>query len=79
MGAENSGRNRGTLAHRAGYALRHPRRVPAHARRALRDTWLRLLHRDHIAYYRAVMASDAARGAEAVSYTHLTLPTICSV
>ncbi len=65
MGAEDTGRNRGTLAHRAGYALRHPGRVPAHARRALRDTWLRLLHRDHIAYYRAVMASDTARGAEA--------------
>jgi SAM-dependent methyltransferase len=30
-----------------------------------RDTWLRLKHRDHIAYYRAVMASDAARDPKA--------------
>ncbi|MEU5520346.1 class I SAM-dependent methyltransferase [Streptomyces sp. NPDC047860] len=65
MGATDTRRNRGTLAHRARYALGHPRRVPAHARRALRDAWLRLRHRDHIAYYRAVMASDAARSAEA--------------
>ncbi len=65
MGAKDTGRNRGTLAHRARYALRHPGRVPAHARRALRDTWLRLRHPDHIAYYRAVMASDAARSTEA--------------
>jgi SAM-dependent methyltransferase len=47
------------------YALRHPRRVPAHAHRVARDTWLRLKHRDHIAYYRAVMAADAARSPEA--------------
>ncbi len=65
MGAKDTRRNRGTLAHRARYALGHPGRVPAHARRALRDAWLRLRHRDHIAYYRAVMASDAARSAEA--------------
>lgn len=31
----------------------------------MRDAWLRLRYRDHIAYYRAVMASDAARSAEA--------------
>ncbi|CAL9429471.1 class I SAM-dependent methyltransferase [Streptomyces sp. Tu 3180] len=65
MGAKDTRSNRGTLTHRARYALRHPRRVPAHARRALRDACLRLLHRDHIAYYRAVMASDTARSAEA--------------
>lgn len=65
MGTTDTRRNRETLAHRARYALRHPGRVPAHARRALRDTWLRLRYRDHIAYYRAVMASDAARSAEA--------------
>ena len=47
------------------YALRHPKRVPAHAHRVARDTWLRLRHRDHIAYYRAVMASDTARSPEA--------------
>jgi SAM-dependent methyltransferase len=58
-------RNRTTPAHKMGYALRHPQRVPAHLRRSARDAWLRLRHRDHIAYYRAVMASDTARSAEA--------------
>ncbi|MGW5973514.1 class I SAM-dependent methyltransferase [Streptomyces sp. NPDC055186] len=65
MGAEDTGHNRSTLAHQARYAVRHPGRVPRHARRLLRDAWLRLRHRDHISYYRAVMASDAARSAEA--------------
>ncbi|MBR8639511.1 class I SAM-dependent methyltransferase [Streptomyces tuirus] len=65
MRATEPARNRSTLAHQVRYALRHPERVPAHARRAARDAWLRLRYRDHIAYYRAVMASDAARSAEA--------------
>ncbi|GHB66865.1 methyltransferase [Streptomyces viridiviolaceus] len=66
MGATEPGRNRSRLTHRARYALRHPERVPAHARRAARDALLRLRYRgDHIAYYRAVMASDTARSAEA--------------
>ncbi|MEG3629134.1 class I SAM-dependent methyltransferase [Streptomyces poriticola] len=66
MAATPTARNRSSIVHRARYALRHPARVPAHARRAARDAWLRLRHRgDHIAYYRAVMASDAARSAEA--------------
>jgi SAM-dependent methyltransferase len=45
--------------------VRYPERVPAHARRVARDAWLRLKHRDHIAYYRAVMAADTARSPEA--------------
>ncbi|MDX2699403.1 class I SAM-dependent methyltransferase [Streptomyces ipomoeae] len=45
--------------------MRYPERVPAHARRVARDAWLRLKHRDHIAYYRAVMAADTARSPEA--------------
>lgn len=53
--------NRSSLAHQVRYALAHPDRVPAHVRRMARDALLRLRHRDHIAYYRAVMASDAAR------------------
>ncbi|MFV0133506.1 class I SAM-dependent methyltransferase [Streptomyces sp. HMX87] len=66
MSATPTARNRSSLAHQVRYALRHPERVPAHARRAARDAWLRLRYRgDHIAYYRAVMASDAARSAEA--------------
>ncbi|WP_435876929.1 class I SAM-dependent DNA methyltransferase [Streptomyces acidicola] len=66
--ADRSGpsRNRRSLAHQVRYAVRHPERVPAHARRAARDAWLRLRYRhDHIAYYRAVMASDTARSVEA--------------
>ncbi|MGX1563284.1 class I SAM-dependent methyltransferase [Streptomyces sp. NPDC055506] len=65
MRAAEPAENRSTLAHQVRYALRHPGRVPAHARRAARDAWLRLRYRDHISYYRAVMASDAARSAEA--------------
>ncbi|MFE1249373.1 class I SAM-dependent methyltransferase [Streptomyces sp. NPDC058735] len=57
--------NRSSLVHQARYALRNPGRIPAHARRAARDALLRLRHRDHIAYYRAVMASDTARSARA--------------
>ncbi|MGW0736881.1 class I SAM-dependent methyltransferase [Streptomyces sp. NPDC002851] len=59
-------RNRGSLRHKIRYAVRHPGRVPAHLRRSARDAILRVRHRwDHVAYYRAVMASDAARSAEA--------------
>jgi SAM-dependent methyltransferase len=65
MRATEPAGNRSRLLHQVRYALRHPERVPAHARRAVRDAWLRLRHPDHIAYYRAVMASDAARSTEA--------------
>ncbi|MEU3490098.1 class I SAM-dependent methyltransferase [Streptomyces massasporeus] len=65
MRATEPAGNRSRLLHQVRYALRHPERVPAHARRAVRDVWLRLRHPDHIAYYRAVMASDAARSTEA--------------
>ncbi|MER5218975.1 class I SAM-dependent methyltransferase [Streptomyces flaveus] len=65
MGATRLTRYRKSLAHQVTYALRHPEKVPPYARRAARDAWLRLKHRDHIAYYRAVMASDAARSTEA--------------
>lgn len=57
--------DRTSLTHKVGYALRHPTRVAAHARRAARDRWLAHRHRDHVAYYRAVMASDTARDPEA--------------
>ncbi|PJE95912.1 methyltransferase [Streptomyces carminius] len=58
-------RNRAALAHKVRYALDHPKRIPTYLRRAARDAWLWARHRDHIAYYRAVMASDAARSPEA--------------
>lgn len=58
--------NRSSLGHKARYALQHPQRVLPYLRRAGRDTWLRLRHRGgHVAYYRAVMASDTARSPEA--------------
>ncbi|MFI2206963.1 class I SAM-dependent methyltransferase [Streptomyces sp. NPDC020192] len=57
-------RNRSSLGHKLRYAVRHPGRIPPYLRRAVRDTWLGLRHRDHVAYYRAVMASDTARSPE---------------
>lgn len=59
-------RNRSRPGHKVRYALRHPQRVLPYLRRAGRDGWLRFRHRgSHIAYYRAVMASDTARSPEA--------------
>ncbi|GEB50566.1 MULTISPECIES: class I SAM-dependent methyltransferase [Streptomyces] len=49
------------LGHKVRYALAHPQRVPGHLRRAGRDRWLAFKHRDHVSYYRAVMASDTRR------------------
>ncbi|MCF3146721.1 class I SAM-dependent methyltransferase [Streptomyces platensis] len=57
--------NRASLTHKVGYALRHPARITPYVKRTARDTWLRLKHPDHVAYYRAVMASDAGRNPEA--------------
>ncbi|GAA3785785.1 class I SAM-dependent methyltransferase [Streptomyces chiangmaiensis] len=57
-------KNRSSLAHQVRHALRHPGRIGPYLRRAARDAWLGLRHRDHIAYYRAVMASDTARSPE---------------
>ncbi|MFJ9555085.1 class I SAM-dependent methyltransferase [Nocardiopsis sp. NPDC101807] len=59
--AESLNANRSSLAHKVRYALRNPGRVVPHVRRAVRDWRLRMTHRDHVDYYRAVMASDAAR------------------
>jgi SAM-dependent methyltransferase len=53
--------NRASIAHKVRYATRNPSRVSPYLRRTARDAWLRLKHPDHVAYYRAVMASDAAR------------------
>ncbi|WP_156723167.1 class I SAM-dependent methyltransferase [Streptomyces apocyni] len=58
--------NRSRLGYKVRYALRHPQRVVPYLRRSARDGWLRFRHRgSHVAYYRAVMASDAARSPEA--------------
>ena len=57
--------DRTRLAHKLRYAAGHPRRIPRHLRRAGRDRWLAWKHRDHVSYYRAVMASDTRRDPEA--------------
>ncbi len=53
--------NRSQLSYKIGYAIRHPGRIPAYARRRGRDAWLALRAPDHLSYYRAVMRSDASR------------------
>lgn len=58
-------RNRASLTHKLRYAASRPGRIPPYLRRTARDLWLRAKHRDHVAYYRAVMASDAGRNPEA--------------
>lgn len=58
-------RNRASLRHKLRYAASRPGRIPPYLRRTARDLWLRARHRDHVAYYRAVMASDAGRNPEA--------------
>uniref|UniRef100_UPI003F4943EB class I SAM-dependent methyltransferase n=1 Tax=Streptomyces chartreusis TaxID=1969 RepID=UPI003F4943EB len=57
--------NRSTLSHRLLYALRNPSRIAPYVRRSTRDRLLSLKHRDHVAYYRAVMESDTRRNPEA--------------
>ncbi len=57
-------KDRSRLLFKIRYAVGNPGRVVPYARRRGRDTWLRLKARDHLSYYRAVMASDAARSHE---------------
>ena len=65
-------KDRSRLTYQAQYALRHPDKIAGYARRLGRDAWLALRARDHVAYYRAVMRSDAARSREGAvgSKTH---------
>jgi SAM-dependent methyltransferase len=65
-------KDRSRLLFKIGYAIRKPGRIIPYARRRGRDTRLRLQARDHLSYYRAVMASDAARSHEGAvgSHTH---------
>src|SRR6266571_4221484 len=55
--------NRSQLSYKLGYAIRHPGRIARYARRRGRDAWLSLRSADHLSYYRAVVRSDASRGA----------------
>ncbi len=57
-------KDRSRLLFKVRYAARNPGRIVPYARRRGRDTWLWLRSRDHLSYYRAVMASDAARSHE---------------
>lgn len=43
------------------HAARNPGRIYPYVRRTVRDTVLRFKYRDHVSYYRAVMADDSAR------------------
>jgi len=65
-------KDRSRLVFKIRYAARHPRRVLPYARRRGRDAWLRLRARDHLSYYRAVMAADTARSRDGAvgSQTH---------
>jgi SAM-dependent methyltransferase len=66
-------KNRASLSHRIAFARKHPDKVLPYLRRLGRDSWLRIASRgDHLAYYRSVMKSDAARNPEAAvgSGTH---------
>jgi SAM-dependent methyltransferase len=65
-------KDRSRLTYKIAYALQHPDRIAGYARRRGRDALLALQSRDHLAYYRAVMRSDAARSREAAvgSKTH---------
>ncbi|MEU4201288.1 class I SAM-dependent methyltransferase [Streptomyces sp. NPDC039022] len=65
MSAKTLLKNRSSLTHKVRYAVSNPARIAPYLRRTARDSWLRLKHPDHVAYYRAVMASDAGRNPEA--------------
>ena len=70
MGVTEKDRSR--LRFKIRYAATHPGRIVPYARRRGRDAFLWLGTRDHVSYYRAVMASDAARSHEGAvgSKTH---------
>ncbi|RFS81350.1 class I SAM-dependent methyltransferase [Actinomadura spongiicola] len=58
-------RNRASLAYKLRYAAKNPDKIRPYVGRVARDLRIRLSSRDHVAYYRAVMRSDAARSPEA--------------
>ena len=65
-------KDRSRLAFKIKYAATHPGHIVPYTRRRARDAFLWLGTRDHVSYYRAVMASDAARSHEGAvgSKTH---------
>ena len=58
-------KDRSRLTFKIGYALSHPGKIVGYVRRRARDAYLLRTSPDHVSYYRAVMASDAARSREA--------------
>ena len=62
MGVTEKDRSR--LGFKIKYAATHPGNIIPYTRRRSRDVFLWLGTRDHVSYYRAVMASDAARSRE---------------
>jgi ubiquinone/menaquinone biosynthesis C-methylase UbiE len=58
-------RNRASLTYKLRYATQNPDKIKAYLSRVTRDVKLRVANRSHVAYYRAVMKSDAARSPEA--------------
>jgi SAM-dependent methyltransferase len=63
-------KDRSRLLFKISYAARRPGHIVPHLRRQARDSWLLLRSRDHVSYYRAVMASDTARSREAAVGSH---------
>ncbi len=65
-------KDRSRLGFKIRYAATHAGHIVPYARRRARDAFLWLGTRDHVSYYRAVMASDAARSREGAvgSKTH---------
>ncbi|XRQ10317.1 class I SAM-dependent methyltransferase [Actinomadura welshii] len=58
-------RNRASLTYKLRYAAKNPDKIRPYLARTARDLKLRVTSRDHVAYYRAVMKSDAAKNPEA--------------
>ncbi|WP_396452873.1 class I SAM-dependent methyltransferase [Actinomadura sp.] len=58
-------RNRASLTYKLRYATQNPDKIKGYLSRVTRDLKLRVAHRSHVAYYRAVMKADAAKSPEA--------------
>ena len=58
-------RNRSRFLYKTTYAFRHPGRIWPYTRRWVRNLKLSVHAEGHVAYYRGVMRSDAARSARA--------------
>ncbi|MFA1546815.1 class I SAM-dependent methyltransferase [Actinomadura chokoriensis] len=58
-------RNRASLTYKLRYAAQNPDKIKIYLSRMARDLKFRAAHRSHVAYYRAVMRSDAAKSPEA--------------